>query len=461
MVPGSISSGARPHAILRRMSSGPWRKLLCLALAIGILGFSAESLSAVEAPDVGEVRWLAEHAVPVRSIAPEDEDFSDLIPLMGWIGSSRVVALGEVTHGDGAMFLAKARLVRFLHQVMGFDVLAWEAGFYDVPLVDAALRSEVPLPEAAAKGLYRIWWKSVETQPVFSYVRSSQTTLHPILTVGFDCRVSNEKSRAELFPASIFGFFDRLDPALISKQERADLTAMSIGLLPADVFEHPGERRYNRELPRRLIALIDQRRPDLLAHSNPREIGYVRQSLLSFLNMDHALGGLSGTGYSADRYTRDTAMAENLLWLLNGPLAGRKVIVWAHNYHLLRDVTSLNSAPALAASPAMGPMGLHLARALGRDLFVIGALAHHGINGEAGEKTGALPVPAAQSLEGLLHAVGKPRLLLNLRDLPPDHWLRKPITAGVYFYEPQVTEVPRLYDAVLFLDEMTPSHAVR
>jgi erythromycin esterase-like protein len=80
-----------------------------------------------------------------------------------------------VTHGDGAMFLAKARLVRFLHQVMGFDVLAWESGFFDVPLVDAALRSDVPLPEAAARGLYKIWWKSVETQPVLSYVRSTQT----------------------------------------------------------------------------------------------------------------------------------------------------------------------------------------------------------------------------------------------------------------------------------------------
>jgi erythromycin esterase len=443
------------------MSHGSRRKSFCLVLAVVVLGFSARSASAVEAPDAGKVRWLVEHAVPVRSIAPEDEDFSDLMPLVGWIGSSRVVALGEVTHGDGAMFLAKARLVRFLHQVMGFDVLAWESGFFDVPQVDAALRSDVPLPEAAGRGLYNIWWKSVETQPVFSYVRSTQKTLHPILNVGFDCRVSNEKSRTELFPASIFAFFDRLDPALLSKQERADLTAMSIGLVPADVYQHPGERRYNRDLPRRLIALIDQRRTDLLARSSPREIDYVRQSLVSFMNMDRALGGQAGTGQSADRYSRDTAMAENLLWLLQGPLAGRKVIVWAHNYHLLRDVSFPNLAPALKTYPAMGPMGLHLARALGPDLYVIGALAHHGSDGEAGEKTEDLPLPAPQSLEGLLHAVGKPRLLLGLRDLPADHWLRAPIATGIYFYEPQVTDVPRLYDAVFFLDEMTPSHAVR
>src|SRR5436305_10383246 len=121
----------------RRRPRGPVLAATCLLLLVlsGLL--SADALAdEPPAPDPGRVRWLSEHALPVRSIAPADEDFSDLMPLVGWIGSSRVVALGEGTHGDGAMFLAKARLVRFLHQVMGFDVLAWEAGFFDVPRVD-------------------------------------------------------------------------------------------------------------------------------------------------------------------------------------------------------------------------------------------------------------------------------------------------------------------------------------
>jgi erythromycin esterase len=117
--------------------------------SVAVLGLLASGVQAAEAPspDSEKIHWLSEHAVPVRLIVPENEDFSDLMPLVQWIGGSRVVALGEVTHGDGAMFLAKTRLVRFLHEVMGFDVLAWEAGFFDVPLVDAALRSQGPLPE--------------------------------------------------------------------------------------------------------------------------------------------------------------------------------------------------------------------------------------------------------------------------------------------------------------------------
>ena len=415
--------------------------------------------------DQGKLRWLAEHAVAVRSAVPADEDFSDLMPLVTWIGTSRVVALGEATHGDGAALAAKARLVRFLHQKMGFDMLAWESGYFDVRLMDAALRGDVPLPEAASRGLYKIWWKSTEVQPVFAYLRATQATAHPMQSIGFDCRVSTEESRAKGFPAFLFEFFDRLDPALISPQERADLTKMSVGLLPVDVYEHPGERIYNRDLPRRLVSVIDQRRADLLVRSNPREIDDVRQSLISFMSMDRALGGRAGTGHE-DGYSRDTAMAENLLWLLQGPLAGRKVIVWAHNYHLMRDFPDISAAGAAESpvkersSAGAGAMGIHLGRALGRDYYTIGFVTHHGSSGFAGDAPEVFPAADPASFEGLLHAVGKPQLFLALRDLPADHWLRAPLASGFYFHDPQVTNMPRIYDAVFFIDEMTPSHAV-
>ncbi len=427
-----------------------------------ILAAVAAALAGDPAAVDPRVRWLAENAAPVRSIAPTDEDFSDLEPVLRCIGSARVVALGEVTHGDGAAFLAKARLVRFLHQKMGFDVLAWESGFFDVPLMDAALRSGLPLEEAASRGLYAVWASSTEVQPALAYLRATQSTDRPIGSVGFDCRVSTERSRSELFPRFVFEFFDRLDPGLISTRERADLTAMSVGLVPAEYFNHPGERRYNRDLPRRLVATIDARRGDLLVRVSPREIDHVRQSLVSLMNMDRALGGLSGAGRGDDGYNRDTAMAENLLHLLDGALAGRKVIVWAHNYHVYRDLPAAGAAEALRSEGSLaGPMGMSLARALGRDVYVIGFLAHHGRCGFAGEPPEELPPAAPDSLEGLLHATGKPWLFLGLRELPPDHWLRAPLATSLYMYETMTTEVPRLCDALFFLDEMTPSTAVQ
>src|SRR5262245_21383393 len=87
------------------------------------------------------IAWLKDNAVTVQSIDPDDsDDFSDLEPLKQLIGDARVVALGEQSHGDGAVFYAKGRLIKFLHEQMGFDVLAWESGMFDCREVDRAIR---------------------------------------------------------------------------------------------------------------------------------------------------------------------------------------------------------------------------------------------------------------------------------------------------------------------------------
>ena len=55
--------------------------------------------------------WIAQHAIAIRSIDPEDEDFSDLEFMIDVIGDARVVQLGEADHAGGNGFSAKARLV--------------------------------------------------------------------------------------------------------------------------------------------------------------------------------------------------------------------------------------------------------------------------------------------------------------------------------------------------------------
>src|SRR5215470_11480252 len=113
--------------------------LLALICSIGLPRFASPASPA--APDELQ-KWLSDHAMTVRSIDAADEDFNDLEPLIDAIGSARVVGLGEPSHGAGSGFAAKVRLVKFLHQRMGFDVLAWESGLYDVGLTRAAMRSK-------------------------------------------------------------------------------------------------------------------------------------------------------------------------------------------------------------------------------------------------------------------------------------------------------------------------------
>jgi erythromycin esterase len=425
--------------------------LLLLFLAFSALGTHAEEPPAA---DPERVRWVAEHALAVRSLEPAEEDFSDLMPLVGVIGKARVVQLGEATHGDGATFLAKGRLIRFLHQVMGFDVLAWESGFFDVRRVDEALRAGLPSAEAASLGLYPAWHNQ-ESLQTLDYVRASQKTDRPILSVGFDCRVSAGVNKAEHFPKRIFDFFDRLDPALLSKPERETFTAVSLAVntLPMERFWKP-EIRQHMALPRRLVETIDRRRGELLVFYAPWEIDWVRQSLVSLLATERAIP-LLGSPPNADGYRRDTVMAENLLWWLNGPLKERKVIVWAHNYHVM-NYNYLARDEATARKGA--PMGQHLKTALGADLYTIGFTSYGGsyADPEAGGDQPVTPRP----LETLLHAVGRPLLFLDLAHLPADHWLRTSWTANFYMYEPMESTWTRVYDGLFFIDVQKPSTEV-
>ncbi len=74
------------------------------------------------------VRSLSNHMLKLNSVDPEDDDFSDLMPLRELLEGVRIVLLGEATHFNGTDFLGKGRLIRFLHSELGFDVLAFESG---------------------------------------------------------------------------------------------------------------------------------------------------------------------------------------------------------------------------------------------------------------------------------------------------------------------------------------------
>lgn len=425
----------------------PKMKIFALAFLIGLPALGQ---------DPEPVRWITDHSVAVRSIDPADEDFTDLMPLVQVIGKARVVQLGEATHGDGATFLAKARLIRFLHQVMGFDTLAWEAGIADVRGVDEALRAGLPSAEAAGRGLYNAW-QNQEVMATLDYVRASEGTDRPITIVGFDCRVSRPDVRAKHFPERIFAFFDRLDPALISKKEREEFTAMSIGLVPAEYYNKPGVRNYNRELPKRLIETIDRRRDELLIHDSPREIDYVRQTLVSLMAMDRALG--PGDKPMFESYTRDTAMAENLLWWLNGPLKDRKVIIWAHNYHVMNDFFA-TEVPGEMRKSDRGPMGRFLKAALGSDLYTVGFTSYQGGSLDLEEEGKEVPVEPG-ALETVLHSVGRPLLFLDYSHLPADHWFRRMAFTGAFYFnkadQDVVLEWGRLYDGIVFIDVQKPA----
>jgi erythromycin esterase-like protein len=113
-------------------------------------------------------RWIEQDAVKVSAGPEKSWSARESERLLAAIGDARIVMLGEPSHGAGAAFAAKVRLVRLLHERRGFDVLAWESGLIDLERTEAGLRGDLDPVDAARRGIFAIWSASAECQPLFA-----------------------------------------------------------------------------------------------------------------------------------------------------------------------------------------------------------------------------------------------------------------------------------------------------
>ena len=65
---------------------------------------------------------------PIKSISMIYPDNSDLKVLDSVLQENRILMLGENIHYDGATMQAKSRLIKYLHENMGYNVVLYEAG---------------------------------------------------------------------------------------------------------------------------------------------------------------------------------------------------------------------------------------------------------------------------------------------------------------------------------------------
>jgi hypothetical protein len=141
--------------------------------------------TAQEPSEDQQVAWLNENVIEVRSIDPYDQDFTDLEPLRMALEGVRLVMLGEADHQSGSDFLAKTRLVKFLHQELGFDVLAFEAPLYDMQVASDSLLGGASPQVAMGLGA-GTWAGAVQMQPLVTYLGEQARGQRPLEVAGFD-----------------------------------------------------------------------------------------------------------------------------------------------------------------------------------------------------------------------------------------------------------------------------------
>jgi erythromycin esterase len=451
-------------------------------------------------------RWIEQEAVRIDAGVEGSRSARDVEPLLAAIGDARVVMLGEPSHGAGSAFAAKVRLVRLLHERRGFDVLAWESGLIDLERTEAALRGDLDPGEAARRGIFGIWSASAECQPLFAYAKASHGTARPLTMAGFDMQLT-APGTFEHFSAELRAFVRTTDPA---RRDRAQALAER-------VLEHFG--RLSRFAPARAAKAAelgragitgaaqseamqrwdqtdgDAFRPGAGDHAGLAEsagtlvrllgdgregVAGVRAGRAGF--MARAVTSLAGYGANLlERYgrhpaetaarsrvigenRRDRIMADNLRWLIDTAYAGRKVIVWAHNAHVMNawygpafDRVSLEPL-----ADGMKPLGVWVDEWYRDRVYTIGFTAWQGSDGFVGAPPAALPPAPSGSLEERLHRLAAPEVFLPLRGRAARSRLPvASVSLRIPKYEVETVANPaQPFDALYFIDTMQPATAI-
>lgn len=278
------------------------------------------------------------------------------------LAEADIVLLGEPAHVP-LYYPIKIELVRYLHDELGFDVLAFESGLYQMESVNTDFKAGLNTAEAFQQGLFPIWTNTDEFQQLYPYLDSLRAHASPLEITGFDCQVSAFSASKRYVPELgqlLQAHKITYNPQTLQllQTQLANLEAVK-GLSPD----------FNAQSLDALSTLAAAMKPvPSLSLCHQSLVGWIGH--FSDLYYNKILEKLTdGTYQGRDNNVRDSLMAAHMMYLHTQRYPGRKIIGWGANLHFTDRVRDLDTWTA--DSHGFIGMGNHLKRALGKKVFIL------------------------------------------------------------------------------------------
>ena len=256
--------------------------------------------------------------IQINSMHPDSTNYDDLNAIGGAIGSSSIVMLGEQDHGDAATFLAKTRIIKYLHEKKGFNVLAFESDFFGLNYEPWG--NKVANVDSFVKANIFPFWTLCDAceNLLYDYIPNSKNSNAPLLLAGIDNQIS------------LKSFFTLLD-SIIKKTEIPFGKSRTYADIVLPLLKTRNINTEDTTQLNRINLYFENIKDELLIKLGKNDFWVISIENIISLNNFYKY---AKNDYFKSKNIRDSQMAKNLEWLVKCKYPKEKIIVWAHNYHI-------------------------------------------------------------------------------------------------------------------------------
>ncbi|MFJ6480198.1 MULTISPECIES: erythromycin esterase family protein [unclassified Streptomyces] len=281
-------------------------------------------------------RWLNEHADRLNTLAP-GAPVADLKPLGEALRGTRIVGLGESTHGTSEFFRLKHRIVEFLVREEGFTTLAMEASQSAARALDAYVRYGTGDPERLVARLGFWTWRTREMVDLVEWLRAHNRDLPEERRTRF---VGTDPQLCADSVEGVAAFLSRTAPDRAGHVRALDVLARA---RPASLPDPDQALMRRAEEIARLVA--DHAEQSGPGHDADEALEHARILVRAADLVTRPLE--ASVGEDGVYAVRDRYMAEAVARLVDDDPEAR-IMVWAHNGHIAKG-TYGEQVPALGS----------------------------------------------------------------------------------------------------------------
>lgn len=381
---------------------------------------------------VVDIVSIKDRLIDLGDINGSDENFESFEGLKDLLSDVEIVMLGEQSHGEATAFETKIKLIKYLHQELGFDLLLFESGFYDAHKAWQQIEEGIDVREAMGNSISYLWSTSKTLIPLADYIEKNKNH-KPLKLLGFDNQFYTNYSKKNLI-TDLSAYLETINENLLQSSSWKRFEENISYAIRYDT------RKLKRNFPERDTSLMNQIILKLESLPSDSTSQFWIQTIINLKAY------YSDVAFGTDN--RDKQMADNLKWLKE-KYKDSKIICWGATSHFLYNSTSVRMKSPFVQLlggnyyKKQPMMGHYVKEMYDEKVYTIGFTAYQGYYGIDRKKK----IKAAKkgTFEYLLSKTGVENFILPLGGWSFKDYKARPLAN--YYMKNDISEV---MDAVIF-----------